>query len=43
LPTHWQAVGAVNTYNPLGNTSTFLSEGDIGLAVEKVLVGLAEE
>ena len=43
LPTHWQAVGAVNTYNPLGNTSTFLSEGDIGLAVEKVLVSLAEE
>lgn len=43
LPRHWQAVGAINTYNPLGNTSTFLSEADIGLAVEKVLTGLATD
>ena len=31
LPIHWQAVGAVNTYNPLGNTSTFLNESDVFL------------
>ena len=43
LPRHWQAVGAVNTYNPLGNTSTFLSEADVGFAVEKVLTALGEE
>lgn len=43
LPIHWQAVGAVNTYNPLGNTSTFLNESDVGLAVEKVLTSLCKE
>ena len=43
LPKHWQAVGAVNTYNPLGNTSTFLNEQDIGEAVEKVLISLVND
>ena len=43
LPRHWQAVGATNTYNPLGNTSTFLSEADIGVAIEQVLTSLAKE
>jgi hypothetical protein len=43
LPLHWQAVGAVNTYNPLGNTSTFLSVEDVGLAVEKVLTSFGSE
>ena len=39
LPRHWKAIGAVNTYNPLGNTSTFLSESDVGEAVEAVVRG----
>ena len=37
---HWRAVGAANTYNPLGNTSTFLNEEDLRLAVGEVLKGL---
>jgi hypothetical protein len=40
---HWRAVGATNTYNPLGNTSTFLNEDDLRVAVGAVLEGLAQE
>ena len=40
---HWRAVGATNTYNPLGNTSTFLNEDDLRVAVGAVLDGLAQE
>jgi hypothetical protein len=29
LPAKWRAVGAQDTYNPLGSTITFLSKEDI--------------
>lgn len=34
---NWRAIGACNTYNPLGNTSTFLNASDIAHAVESLL------
>ena len=40
---HWRAIGATNTYNPLGNTSTFLNQDDLRGAVGAVLKGLVED
>ena len=38
LPAKWAAVGATNTYNPLGQTGTFLSDADVGEALGKLLL-----
>ncbi|KNC70674.1 hypothetical protein SARC_16800, partial [Sphaeroforma arctica JP610] len=32
LPSRWQSVAAMNTYNPLGSTLTFTSRNDIIVA-----------
>jgi len=37
LPATWRAIGATNTYNPLGQLLTFLSPDDIEQAVAAVL------
>ena len=39
---HWRIVGACNTYNPLGNTCTFLNMDDLHGATTDVLKSLLE-
>lgn len=39
LPSTWKLVGAANTYNPLGNVSTFLSPAD----VEREILAMIEK
>ena len=36
--TQWRVIGAARTYNPLGNTVSFLNQTDISSIVEKLLL-----